>query len=483
MPYGLPQDLDTEENNRWMENCVNQVMSDGTEKDEAIAICKRRLMDSHVQGSEQAVQETIQIVTDPVEINASLGTRYVPGELCRFENMVLAQAEVNANMDKISDENLATLAETLALMPIDEEHRPNQVVGIFTGARILGSKLLADGILYARRFPKLVDDVLNGRKRPSIEAVADTVLCSVCGGRFTSEKDFCEHIRTRMVPKAYENMRAVGGGIVSRPAGSTMFDLDKVYMVASYRDADDGNSRDGGDQDRAESLSDTEHRLLVLYAIHDFLDGEGDPGLDLIHAAKKKWSQDVEVDEGSLKELGWPSYEKLADAIRSGKVSYATVIRKLVYLANVTKDKDTKDKAIDIARRLKQEFRSGEETRADVRGGQGGQPADNRTIEDILAELDQALGRLKALEAENDALKRELSARIVQARRLMLAGVMSEEEFNKHQNEILKMDDDQVQLLLTVASRQGRASTSVPVVGGTVTVSFGDQDDVDIVTL
>ena len=46
MPYGLQKELDTPENNDWMEACVESVMERGKDIDNggAVAICKRQLI-------------------------------------------------------------------------------------------------------------------------------------------------------------------------------------------------------------------------------------------------------------------------------------------------------------------------------------------------------------------------------------------------------------------------------------------------------
>jgi hypothetical protein len=51
----------------------------------------------------------------------------------------------------------------------------------------------------------------------------------------------------------------------------------------------------------------------------------------------KKWAQKVELDEGSLTELGWPSGEAIARNVANGRVEYATAVRKLVFIANVSR--------------------------------------------------------------------------------------------------------------------------------------------------
>lgn len=68
----------------------------------------------------------------------------------------------------------------------------------------------------------------------------------------------------------------------------------------------------------------------------------------------KKWAQKVDLKEGSLKALGWPSGSAIASAVSSGRVSYASAISKLVYLANVNakKNPETARKARAIIVRL-----------------------------------------------------------------------------------------------------------------------------------
>ena len=66
----------------------------------------------------------------------------------------------------------------------------------------------------------------------------------------------------------------------------------------------------------------------------------------------KKWAQKVDLKQGALKAIGWPSGAAIQAAISSGRVSYATAIRRLVYLANVNKTSATGKKARAIIVRL-----------------------------------------------------------------------------------------------------------------------------------
>ncbi len=51
--------------------------------------------------------------------------------------------------------------------------------------------------------------------------------------------------------------------------------------------------------------------------------------------AENKWAQKVDPKEGALKKIGWPSAEKIWANIQSGKVDYATAIRRLNFIANM----------------------------------------------------------------------------------------------------------------------------------------------------
>jgi hypothetical protein len=52
-------------------------------------------------------------------------------------------------------------------------------------------------------------------------------------------------------------------------------------------------------------------------------------------AAPKKWAQKVDVKEGKLKEIGWPSAAKIWGNIQAGKVPYKTAISRLNFIANM----------------------------------------------------------------------------------------------------------------------------------------------------
>jgi hypothetical protein len=82
--------------------------------------------------------------------------------------------------------------------------------------------------------------------------------------------------------------------------------------------------------------------------------------------AEKKWSKGVDIKEGALTALGWPNVGAVAAKIRSGAVEYKTVISRLNYAANLTKDAPTKTKMRAAIVRLQREF--GKEKKGEKKG-------------------------------------------------------------------------------------------------------------------
>jgi hypothetical protein len=478
MPYGLPNE--TPEQTEKMESCVEQVMAkhkgeEGFTKENAIKICKSQIMGT-----------LIEIVQDPSEINAVLGGNYLPGELLRWENMELAAAGVNGNQDELSDEQITSIATTLPLMPLDDDHRQNDVVGIFTAAQNADGRLLTDGIIYARRFPEVATDVVAGRRFPSIEAHADIAVCSICGGEFATTGEYCDHLRNKFVSGAVRSfkgeVRGVGGAVVRNPAHkAAAFDTKSIYLVAAHEvDAARGEGQGAGGPRQGDGGA----GMCVCpecgaKAVHK----KGNPcsdqkcpkcGASMVGSNevtaedKKKWSKDVKLDEGSLTALGWPSGEKIASAIKSGKVSYAKAIQKLNYLANVSKDSATASKARSIIKMLQSRF-----------GDNKSEGGDMNTVEEVQAELDDALSKLIRLEEERDELRatnetlqaslddaeskaeqlgteleslRTANTELVEAqRRNMFKDILTDEEFAEQKDVIMAMSEGAVTLFAAKA--------------------------------
>ena len=68
MPYGLPKQLETKENNDWMEACVESVMDRGKDidKDGAVAICKKQLISK--KGNK--TRANVGVINDLLELSS-----------------------------------------------------------------------------------------------------------------------------------------------------------------------------------------------------------------------------------------------------------------------------------------------------------------------------------------------------------------------------------------------------------------------------
>lgn len=234
MPYSGIEPGSTLE--RKMESCVAQVLADhkgdkGFKKSNAVAICRSKL-----EGA---------LVLEPVTAeelceygNHALFAKTAPGALLRFKNAHLCSAGENKNRDWIDEAGIEELAATMSFRAIDDEHDPVKVTGFFVNPRGEddSTKLITDGIFFADRFPEIVAQVQSGAKKLSIEAGAQRAVCSVCGGEYTSVRDYCDHLKDKVahgaVRKLY-GLKAKGGATVFHPAWDTSFDANGFVMIAS----------------------------------------------------------------------------------------------------------------------------------------------------------------------------------------------------------------------------------------------------------
>lgn len=205
--------------------------------------------------------EEVDVSALPAPLNKVIAAR--SGRLLRFRNAVLARAEVNRNNDELDEQGLAQLAASIALLPIDEEHKKTAIIGYYTDARANGA-LHTDGIIFADRFPHLAEGIVSGAYRLSIEAVAEQAECSVCGGVFRTEDEYCDHLRNRHATGAVRKLRglkAVGGAITKNPAGTnTTFDPNHIEILASFKMADT-NSAQSSQAETLTFLTESEYQL------------------------------------------------------------------------------------------------------------------------------------------------------------------------------------------------------------------------------
>jgi hypothetical protein len=178
---------------------------------------------------------------DLSQYNAVLGGEPPSGELVKFSNAILARAERNRNGDQIDTQGIQELAKTLPLMPLDVEHVPDRVFAFFVDAQAVGDTLVTSGIMFAKRFPDIVKEIMSGERHLSIEAHAREAQCSVCNIVFASEKEYCTHLAGRPnngASRILRGLKAIGGGAVKRNAGTeTFFDRNGFTLIASLHDS------------------------------------------------------------------------------------------------------------------------------------------------------------------------------------------------------------------------------------------------------
>lgn len=184
----------------------------------------------------------------------------------RFTNLAVAKAERNANGDLITVENLGELAATIADMPVTDKHPGKStphIIGVHTGGRVVevkspdpkeaGFYMLASGVWWSGRHPKVVAELVSGERKPSIEAQSERTGCNVCGAWFDFPAQYCAHLQAfksslraaENVSRMHQGMRAMGSAAVPNPAGTnTGFHNGRFYMVAEelpVSEEDSGN--------------------------------------------------------------------------------------------------------------------------------------------------------------------------------------------------------------------------------------------------
>ena len=448
MPYSnVPKE-------KWgaMESCVEKVMAahsgeEGFTKENAIGICYDRIVGSTV--TVESADIHLEIVTDPSDVNMVLGQNFEPGELLRWKNAELARAEVNANMDELSNENIDALAGTLPLMPLTISH-DNEIVGLFTAAYASpapdmpeSNRLLTDGIMYARRFPEIAEEIISGKRRLSVEAFADKAVCSLCGGEYLTARDYCDHLRDRHTSGAsrrFSGMRAVGGGVVRNPAGSsTAFDSRQVYMVAEHLEGarGEGKGTGGGPQ--------------------------GDGGADVCVCpkcgAKSSHKKGVSCSGQSCPECGakmagqnksTADKRQLADKSEGGSMDLEQVKSQL-------------DEALS-------KLESTQEERDEIAEERDGLAA---KVVELEASVTALTAELEQVKEEREQTQAEL---MWKERSSVLASVLDPEELERQKSVIMAMSEEAVSLMVMAAKEKPEPSSPT-----TLTANLGDADDDSVV--
>jgi len=174
--------------------------------------------------------------------------------ILHFRDVVLARPEVNKNRDGVDAVGVQELAASIALMPIDVNHKIDKNIGTFTAGRVgENGELRVDGIIWLDRCDEMgVDpnDVLAGDYGLSIEADALTAECDKCHQVFSNANEYCEHIRIQGndmgiraklrhgANRIMHGLRAIGGAFTRKPAGTgTGWDsFSAMSFVASHQE-------------------------------------------------------------------------------------------------------------------------------------------------------------------------------------------------------------------------------------------------------
>jgi len=445
---------------------ANAVLRDGGTEQDAIFSCIHNAGKTEHPGgkdNEQKAEGGIElhpVTAQDMEMysNVLLGSGIESGELVGFSDAVFCRAGRNANNDAVTEEGIEQLADTLKWMPIMNGHDTNQVVGFVleSKARNKSTELIASGVLFQGRYPDVVQDVRDGKKKISMEAKAKEARCGICDLVFSTPREYCSHLRDKSGTRWLGGLKSTGAAVVEHPAWETSFDANTFQMIASEIDCGCNateqkpvqvvevstkalNSwsqelkawfedkvfpligKNGIDKCYCEECGKTfshergvpcsETKCPECGAMMKPVTGEEEPNVEGAED-KKKWSKDVELKEGSLEKLGWPSCDKLVRALNDGKVAYKTLIQKLVYLQNITKDKATKSKAASCISRLQKAHESKTE---------GGllmaefEIVEGETLEEFSARLglvpaNDVTAKEEELKAEFEAKKAELQA-------------------------------------------------------------------------
>lgn len=174
--------------------------------------------------------------------------------ILHFKDVVLARPEVNKNRDGVDEVGIQELAASIALMPIDVNHKIDKNIGTFTAGRVgENGELRVDGIIWLDRCDEMgVDpnDVLAGDYGLSIEADALSAECDKCHKVFSNANEYCEHIRIQGndmgiraklrhgANRLMHGLRAIGGAFTRKPAatGTGWDSFSAMSFVASHQD-------------------------------------------------------------------------------------------------------------------------------------------------------------------------------------------------------------------------------------------------------
>ena len=438
----------------WVDRCQKALMADPdfkpqegrTKEESAWAVCQARYKERM-----QASTITLELVTEPTTFMVASEES---GEVLRFRNAILVVAETNSNQDTILEEELQNLAATLPGRPIDDDHKSQRCVGVFTEAavhfveKIQQWGLKVGGLIWADRFPEAADGVKTGRLKLSIEADAQSAECSVCNGTFSRALEYCEHLLDKArhgANRILHGLRAVGGGLTPRPAGTgTDFDPDLVYFVAHHNlDGDDDMEiitimdELNYEQIMAKKLSYQERKKLAksAFALVQKKDGKEIrrfPIHDCSHArnalARLPQAKDLSSSErATVKRKAEAAVKRLCPKPKRPRTEGGSEMDKTV--------EQLQAELQEMTRQYDEQFAMRERVEASLAEIQG-------QVEALTAKVEELTGQLDTANQEK--------AQVVTAHRkevLVMKG-MSEDDLKEKDEVIGSMSDDQFELLI-----------------------------------
>ena len=151
----------------------------------------------------------------------------------------LVHANTNKNKDTFTKEELASAEKTPKHKPIDWQHT-DRIIGVMldssynegaydeaSGDILEDDYLEIDGVIYKYKFPAYAAEMTKRHEEDdllfSMEVWFEEAECSVCGGRFASSADYCEHLQGRMMEgstasRILRGLTFGGAGVVDNPA-------------------------------------------------------------------------------------------------------------------------------------------------------------------------------------------------------------------------------------------------------------------------
>jgi hypothetical protein len=411
-----------------------------------------------------------------------LGSTYSKGDVLLFKDVPLVTVEANKNRDIISEVNATEIADTTALKPISLEHKHGKMAGIFTEARYVAPHVLTSGLIYRKHLPdSVVTDMLEGKMFLSVEAAASKAECTHCGSTFSDQSDYCNHLKAKKIYNSYrkfpESMWGTGGALVREPAGSKTSIASSSISVVAADSPDEIEGREFSADERSKlakskaALPDGSFPIVNGEDLHNAIRAVGRASdearakahiisrakaLGLTTELPENWAKGAQMTEKSRaeKEQRAPSAEEVID---QSKVSDKSVDDMKADVAKLETDLKA---AITRAEAAELKAKTYEDSAADKKQDKGNagenSPEDKKEDKAGQDALDK---KDKEMKAKIEELEAKLVTAIEKRRYDMLvtAGVLTEDEWKKDKDSLMKSDDTTIELLASkVSGKRGK---------------------------